>query len=118
VHHRVVVLSHRGRRREHHRCIRRHFLRNTKRVYWGKINGKNILSCSNWFLLWIQIRARRKAIYHTSLVSSSRCERVFSSRSWVWDKREFAFKALFAKSRGSIYSLFLSEDPPATKALS
>ena len=32
-------------------------------------------------------------------------------------RREFAFKALFAKSRGRIYSLFLSEDPPATKAL-
>ena len=32
-------------------------------------------------------------------------------------RRAFAFKALFAKSSGSIYSLFLSEDPPATKAL-
>jgi hypothetical protein len=32
-------------------------------------------------------------------------------------RREFAFKALFAKSSGSIYSLFLSEDPPKTKAL-
>ena len=32
-------------------------------------------------------------------------------------RREFAFKALFAKSSGSIDSLFLSEDPPKTKAL-
>ena len=30
-------------------------------------------------------------------------------------RREFAFKALFAKSSGSIYSLFLSEDPPANE---
>ena len=30
-------------------------------------------------------------------------------------RRAFAFKALFAKSSGSIYSLFLSEDPPANE---
>ena len=41
MHRRVRVLSHRGRRREHHRCSRRHFLRNTKRVSIGeKSTGK------------------------------------------------------------------------------
>ena len=34
---------------------------------------------------------------------------------FVLVRREFAFKALFAKRRGSIYSLFLSEDPPANE---
>ena len=38
-----------------------------------------------------------------------------SPRVRGFETRLFAFKALFAKSSGSIYSLFLSEDPPANE---
>jgi len=61
--------------------------------------------------------SREKKSDSTRRYYRRRVVRESSPRVRGFETNAFAFKALFAKSRGSIYSLFLSEDPPATKAL-
>ena len=61
--------------------------------------------------------SREKKSESTRRYSRRRVARASSPRVRGFETNAFAFKALFAKSRGSICSLFLSEDPPKTKAL-